>query len=247
MTIEYLTLADRSLAYQRQVGNNKNKGVLFLGGFASDMEGNKATFITERCAEAGLGCVRFDYRGCGVSPGRFAEGTIGAWLKDTLAVFDQLTQGEQIVVGSSMGGWLGLLLARARPERVKAFVGIAAAPDVTEELIWDKLPPLRREAFLREGVFYENDAPPDRQVPITLDLIQDGRQHLVFRSRFALSCPIRLLQGMNDKEVPWTYASRIADHVEQDDIRVTLVKNGDHRLSAPKDLDLLWQTVAEFI
>ena len=247
MTIEFLTLADRSLAYQRQVGNNKNRGVLFLGGFASDMEGSKATFLADRCAVAGSSCLRFDYRGCGVSPGTFADGTIGAWLEDTLAVFDQLTEGEQIVVGSSMGGWLGLLLARARPERVKALIGIAAAPDFTEELIWEKLPTLRREALLRDGEFYENDPPPDRRVPITLNLIEEARHHLVFRTPFALSCPVRLLQGMKDKEVPWNLATRISNHIDQEDVRVTLVKYGDHRLSTPKDLALLWQTVAEFI
>ena len=139
MSVEFLTLADCRLAYQRQVTDKSKPGIIFLGGYASDMQGTKAVFLSERCAEHSISFTRFDYRGCGQSPGSFTDGTIGAWLEDSLAVFDRLTQGMQIIIGSSMGGWLGLLLAKARPERVKALIGVAAAPDFTEDLVWEKL------------------------------------------------------------------------------------------------------------
>jgi pimeloyl-ACP methyl ester carboxylesterase len=247
MSVAFLTLADRRIAYQRQVGDSARPGVIFLGGFASDMTGTKAIFLSEQCARQGLSFVRFDYRGCGQSPGIFTDGTIGAWLEDSLAVFDQLTVGPQIVVGSSMGGWLGLLLAKARPERVKAFIGVAAAPDFTEDLVWEKLTRLQRETLLRDGLIYEEDAPPDHRVPLTLRLIEEARGHLLLRSALSLSCPVRLIQGMKDAEVPFAHAQRIAEHVTQDDVQVTLIKNSDHRLSQPENLGLLWRLVAEFI
>lgn len=246
MTLEFLSLADCRLAYQRQVGDKNNTGILFLSGFASDMEGTKATFLSKRAAERNGPFVRFDYRGCGKSTGDFAKATIGAWLKDTLAVFDQLTEGPQIVVGSSMGGWLGLLLAAARPARVKAFIGVAAAPDFTEYLVWAKLTPAEREKIRRTGVYYEKDELPSRQAPITFGLIEEARKHLVLNKPLALPCPVRLLQGMKDADVPWEYALRIVQHIASDDARVTLVK-GDHSLSTPKDLEMLAQTIEEFL
>jgi pimeloyl-ACP methyl ester carboxylesterase len=247
MTVEFLSLAEESLAYQRQVGNKKHSGVFFLSGFASDMEGAKATFLSKRAEEHALSFVRFDYRGCGRSSGNFPDGTIGAWLEDSLAVFDRLTEGPQIVVGSSMGGWLGLLLAKARAKRIKAFIGVAAAPDFTEELIWKKLTPIQREKTLREGVFYENGARKDEGKPITLKLIEEARKHFVLRESLSLPCPVRLLQGKKDGEVPWTYAERIAKNISCEDVKVTLVKNGDHSLSSPQDLEMLWETIGEFL
>jgi pimeloyl-ACP methyl ester carboxylesterase len=241
--IEFLSLADSRLAYQREVGN-KNSSLLFLSGFASDMEGTKATFLSKRSAEHGISFIRFDYRGCGRSSGSFSDGTIGAWLDDCLAVFDRLTQGPQIVVGSSMGGWLGLLLAEARPERTKAFIGVAAAPDFTEDLVWEKLTHDEQETLLREGAIYENN---DRHAPITLALIEEARAHFVLRSPLRLRCPVRLIQGMRDADVPWNHATRIAEHLFCDDVRVMLMKNSDHSLSAPQDLETLWHTIEEFI
>ena len=247
MTIEFLSVAEGSIAYQRQVGNKNFPGIIFLSGFASDMEGTKAVFLSERAAEHVIPFIRFDYRGNGRSTGKFSEGTIGAWFEDCLAVFDQLTDGPQIVVGSSMGGWLGLLLAKARPERIKAFIGIAAAPDFTEDLIWDKLTTTQRDALLREGEISENNAPPDQRKPITLKLIEEARAHLVLRDPLPLSCPVRLLQGMQDKDVPWKHAERLAEHINQDDVQVTLIKNADHRLCTPQNLDLLWKTITAFV
>ncbi|MDR3449627.1 MAG: alpha/beta hydrolase [Alphaproteobacteria bacterium] len=246
MAVEFLTLADCSLAYQRQVGDADRPGIVFLSGYASDMEGHKAQYLAERCAGAHISFMRFDYRGCGLSPGVFTDSTIGAWLQDSFAILDILTKGPQIVVGSSMGGWLGLILASARPERVKAFVGIAAAPDFTEELVWEKLTDAGRKVLLREGRIFDGENPSHERAPITLRLIEEARTHLILRTPFTLPCPARLLQGKKDGEVPYAYAQRIADHIGGD-ARVTLVEDGDHRLSTPENLELLWQTVGEFL
>ena len=241
MTIEFLSLADCRIAYQRQVGNNNSPNILFLGGFASDMTGTKATFLSNHAVAHDLSFIRFDYRGHGQSSGVFSEMTIGAWFEDTLAVFDNLTEGPQIVVGSSMGGWLALLLAKARPERLKAFIGVAAAPDFTEDLIWEKMTPAERENLRHGGSLDDGGA------PITMKLIEEARKHLVLRSPLPLPCPVRLLAGMKDENVPWKYALRIAEHISGDDVRVTLIKNGEHSLSAPENLDVLWKAIEEFL
>lgn len=247
MTPDFLTLPDRRLAYQRQLGTKAGSGVIFLGGYASDMTGTKASFLAERCAESRCSYLRFDYRGHGQSEGDFKEGTIGAWLDDTLAVFQQLTEGPQIIVGSSMGGWIALLLALKHPERVKACVGIAAAPDFTEELMWQRLKPAQRLQLEQDGLIYDEDAPPDHRIPLTLKLVEEGRQHLLLHNIINISCPIRLLQGLRDTEVPWQYALRITRNVMSQDVQVHYIKDGDHRLSKPDDLHLLWQNVASFL
>jgi pimeloyl-ACP methyl ester carboxylesterase len=246
--VSYLTLPDRKLAYQQRRGpeNATNgKPLFFLGGYASDMTGTKAGFLDERCGSAGRGFTRFDYRGHGQSSGAFVDGTIGDWFEDALAVFDRLTEGPQILVGSSMGGWIGLLLARVRPERVAGFVGIAAAPDFTEELIVPNLSAAQREQLEREGLTYDPDAPSDHRVPMTKRLIEEARERLVLRAPLALDGPVHLLQGQKDAEVPWRFALRVAEHIESPSVRVTMVKDADHRLSRPEDLELLWQTVEE--
>ena len=247
MTVEFLSLADCHLAYQRQVGRKNAPGLLFLSGFASDMEGTKASFFAQQCQELNLSFVRFDYRGCGQSEGLFAEGTIGAWREDSLAVLDRLTEGPQIIVGSSMGGWLGLLLAQARPERIRAWVGLAAAPDFTEDLVWDKMNEAERAVMQREGAWLPPDSSDVRSLPWRLNLIEDGRKHLVLRQPLALDFPVRLFQGMQDQAVPWRYATRLAEHITGEDVRLTLIKNADHRLSAPEELKLVWETVAALL
>ncbi len=245
MPIEFLTVAEGRIAFQRQLGDDR-PGILFLGGFASDMEGTKAVFLSQRAKTASLSFTRFDYRGQGKSSGLFSDATIGSKLDDSFNVFDRLTTGPQIIIGSSMGGWLGLLLAEARPDRVKAFIGISAAPDFTEELIWQKLAPAEREKLLQDKQISENRPPRPGEKPITLKLIEEARSHMVFQRPLKLSCPVRLLQGMKDKEVPWNHAERIAQHVEQEDIEVILIKNGNHGLNAPQNLDLLWETASKF-
>lgn len=246
----HLNLPDRQLAFQQRNASAENcgkPGIVFLGGFASDMTGTKATDLDARCAQAGLAFLRFDYRGHGASSGKFEDYCIGDWLDDTLQIFDALTKGPQIVVGSSMGGWLGLHLARARGERVAGFVGIAAAPDFTEDLILPVLTDGQRVQLAQDGYTYDLDAPPDFRIPVTSRLLEDGKNHLLLREPLELNKPVHLLQGQADREVPWRYALRIADTIASDNVRVTLVKDGDHRLSRPQDMDLIWQTITAML
>jgi len=229
------------IAYRRIRG--KSPGVVFCSGFMSDMTGSKALAVEEWARKRGQACLRFDYRGHGESEGNFADGTIGLWRDDALAVFDALTEGPQIVVGSSMGGWIALLLAIARPERVAALVGIAAAPDFTEDLIWAKLPPPLRARIETEGSFQEPSAYGETPYTITKALIEDGRRHLLLRGPIAYAGPVRLLHGMKDPDVPWQWSPKIAERLAGNDVRVTLVADGDHRLSREQDLKLLTDTL----
>ena len=247
MVPDFLTLADRRLAYQRQVGDPTRPGIVFLGGYASDMTGSKASFLSQHCARKNISFLRFDYRGHGQSGGDFKDGTIGSWAEDAEIVFDQLTTGPQIVIGSSMGGWIGLMLATKKLQRIKAFIGIAAAPDFTEDLMWSTFSPTQREQLKRAGFIYEDNAPRDERVPVTLKLIEEARQHLMLRGPINLQCPVRLLQGMEDRDVPWEHALRIAKAVAHPDVRVTFIKDGDHRLSREQDLHLLAETAATLI
>lgn len=246
MTPEFLSLPDRRLAYQRLRGRSDKPGVVFLGGYASDMTGTKASFLAEYCADRNLSFLRFDYRGHGQSSGDFKECTIGDWFQDSLAVFEQLTEGPQIIIGSSMGGWMGLMLAMRQPERTKSFIGIAAAPDFTEDLMWEIFSKEQKKKIKQERMIYDETAPPGEQAPVTLRLIEEARGHLILREPIPLLCPIRLLQGMEDRDVPWTYAPRIADTVQSKDARIVLIKDGDHRLSRTQDLTLLREAVEEF-
>lgn len=216
---------------------------VFLPGFRSDMTGDKATALAAFCSERGLGMLRFDYSGHGASSGDFLDGTIGAWAADALAAIDALTSGPVILVGSSMGGWIALLTALARPDRVAALVGIAAAPDFTQRLMWESMAPSERATLERDGVLYV-PSQYGEPTPITAALIADGIHHQVLTGRLAIDCPVRLLHGQADPDVPWELALRIAEQVETPDARVILIKDGDHRLSRPSDLALLRQTVA---
>lgn len=232
-----------SLAYLAAPG--RSPGVIFLSGFMSDMSGAKASAMAQFCADRGQAFVRFDYRGHGVSEGTFAEACIGDWLQDTLAVLDRLSQGPQILVGSSMGGWLMLLAALARPERVAGLIGIAAAPDFTEELIWQQLSEAERKTLIADGVLLQPSDYGEAPYCFSRRLIEDGRRHLLLGGAIALRCPIRLLQGMADADVPFTTALRIAERLESQDVVVSLIKDADHRLSRDEDLGRLCQMVAE--
>jgi len=229
------------IAYHHLPG--KSPGVLFCGGYMSDMTGTKAMALEQACRAAGRAYTRFDYRGHGQSGGAFVDGTIGLWADDAMAVLDLVTEGPQIVVGSSMGGWIMLLLARARPERLAGLVGIAAAPDFVLRM-WDEFSDEIKETLQRDGVYYEPSQYSDDPYPYTMKLIEDGRRNLVLQDGLKVDCPVRLLQGMRDPDVPWQEALAIVDKVDADDITATLVKNGDHRLSEPGDIDRLLQTVA---
>lgn len=231
-------------AYHKTEG--KGPTVVFLGGFASDMTGSKAVALEGWAQEHGRAFLRFDYQGHGQSSGAFEDGCIGTWRDDALAAIDRLTEGPLVLVGSSMGGWIMLLVALARPERVAGLVGIAAAPDFTEDLMWAQLTAAQKRAIQDDGVWKMPSEYGD-PLPITRKLIEDGRQHLLLRDRIAFEGPVRLLQGTADDDVPWQWALKLQDALASDDVEATLVKGGDHRLSEPRDLDRLFATLNRLI
>ena len=211
-------------------------GVIFLHGLASDRAGNKAQALMAHCAGQGYGLLRFDMYGHGQSTGRFEDAGPSRWRDDALLVLDRLTTGPQVLVGSSMGGWIMLLTALARPERMAALIGIAPAPDFTEDLMWRELSESQRSAILKDGFV---DVPGDYGNPplrIGRHLIEDGRANLLLDKPIALSCPVRLIHGQNDASVPWQHSLKIAERVTGGDVRVTFLKDGDHRLSRPQDI-----------
>ncbi len=213
--------------------------VVFLPGFGSDMAGAKALALKSWCAAHEQALLRLDYSGHGASEGAFADGTIGRWADDAAMVIERLwPSGPLILVGSSMGGWIALLLALRLNERVAGVVGVAAAPDFTERLMWDAMAPPERAALLRDGFLDVPSAygPPQR---VTRALIEEGRAHLLLGGRIALRAPVRLLQGQADPDVPWETALTLAAAIEGADVRIVLVKDGDHRLSRPADVALL--------
>lgn len=229
------------IAYHKSVGYGP--GVVFLGGFMSDMEGSKALKLEDHCRTAGRAFVRFDYQGHGQSSGAFADGTIGLWLQDALAVIDSLTEGPQILVGSSMGGWISLLAAKARPGRVKGLVGIAAAPDFTVRMWRDELTAEQRAEVEARGKTHLKSDYGDEPYTITKDLIEDGWQNRVIHAPFHLDIPVRLIQGTADADVPWPTALTIAERLTGEDTEVILVPDGDHRLSREVDLRRLVRVV----
>jgi pimeloyl-ACP methyl ester carboxylesterase len=231
-----------TIAYRRLAG--RAPGVVFLGGFMSDMTGTKAVTLEAFCRERGQAYLRFDYFAHGASSGDFAEATIGRWKEDAVAVLDNLTEGPQILVGSSIGGWIMLLAALARPERVRALVGVAAAPDATEDLMWGRMPAERREAMRRDGFVRVPSEYDPRGYLITRRLIEDGRRHLLLRAPIALRCPAHLLHGMRDPDVPWETSLRLAERLAGDEVTVELVKAGDHRLSTAPDLARLQAAIS---
>jgi pimeloyl-ACP methyl ester carboxylesterase len=234
-----------TIAYHRHAG--KSPGVVFLGGFMSDMTGTKARRLDQFCRARGQAFLRFDYFAHGASSGDFAAATVGRWREDALAVLDQLTEGPQLLVGSSIGGWIMLLAALARPRRIAALVGIAAAPDATESLMWARFSPEIRERILREGSARLPSAYDPTGYLFTRSLIEDGRRHLLMGGPIAIDCPVRLLHGMRDPDVPWQWSLALAEKLASPDVQVTLVKDGDHRLSTESDLALLERTIAALL
>lgn len=232
------------LAWSKLPGHGPT--VMFLPGYGSDMTGDKATALAAWCEHRGQAMLRFDYSGHGASGGRFEDGTIGIWAADALATLDRLTEGPVVLIGSSMGGWIALLTALARPERVAALIGIAAAPDFTETLMWPAMSQEQRAALMQNGVIYR-PSQYGNPTPITRALIEDGRNHLVLTGTIKLTCPVRLLHGQADPDVPWETALRIAHELAGGDVQVLLVKDGDHRLSRPQDLTLLRRTLGALL
>jgi pimeloyl-ACP methyl ester carboxylesterase len=226
-------------------------GLFWLGGFNSDMKGTKALALDGWAAERGRACVRFDYSGHGESGGKFVEGTIGRWLEDSLAVFERFCRGPQVVIGSSMGGWMALLLAREVAKRttnasLAGLVLIAPAPDFTEELMWKGFSPKIRRRIETEGVWMRPSEYGDGSpYPITRALIEEGRNHLLLGGSIEVGCPVRILQGAKDPDVPWQHAFKLAHRLPADDVVLTMIQDGDHRLSRPQDIARIIAAVAE--
>ena len=231
----FLPLASgRYLAYRHLPG--KVPGVLFCGGYTSDMTGTKALGLEAFCRAEGRAFTRFDYTGHGASSGDFASGTIGGWSEDAMAILDRAIEGPVLVVGSSMGGWIMLLLALARPERVLGLVGVAAAPDFTEDLLLPRATPEQRRALSEQGHWMQPSAYGDEPYPVTRRFLEEARGHLVLRGPIPIGCPVHLLHGQRDPDVPWQTALRLAERLESEDVTVELIKAGDHRLSTQPDL-----------
>jgi pimeloyl-ACP methyl ester carboxylesterase len=241
MAEQLITPQGRRIAYQ--VTDGAGPAVMFLGGFRSDMEGTKALWLEGWARGEGRAFVRFDYSGHGVSGGQFEEGCIGDWAEDAAAVL-ALVNGPAVLVGSSMGGWISLLLARAMPQRIAGLVTIAAAPDFTEDSMWGGFDQATRDRLMAEG---QVAIPSDYGDPyvITRRLVEDGRERLVLRTPLDLPFPVRMLQGTEDRDVDLSVALRLLSHASGPDIRLTLVKGADHRFSTPGCLDLIGQAVTE--
>ena len=243
--------APRRIAVRRSPGSAP--GLVWLGGFKSDMKGTKAQALAQWAAEHGCASLRFDYSGHGESGGAFTDGTIGRWLEDSIAVFEAFCRGPQIVVGSSMGGWIALLLAQELKRRAKAaasiagLVLIAPAVDFTEVLMWERFPKKIKRELEDKGVWARPSEYADEPYLITRTLIEEGRNHLILGSMIETGCPVRILQGVQDPDVPWNHAVELVSRLAQDDVVLTLVKDGDHRLSRPEDIERLTGTVAELV
>ncbi|MFM2044199.1 MAG: hypothetical protein RLY86_2775 [Pseudomonadota bacterium] len=241
--IHSLTRGAGRIAYRHSPGAGPT--IVFLGGFRSDMTGTKARALHAWAAEAGRSFLRFDYQGHGASSGDWDACTIGLWLDDALAVIDGATAGKLVLVGSSMGGWIATLAAMARPDRIAGLVTIAAAPDFTERLIWDRLDPAARARMLADGFLVQPSAYDPAGYRITRTLVEEGRRHLILGGTVPVTAPVRLLHGMRDTDVPHELSLELAGAITWDDVRITLVKDGDHRLSRDPDIALLLTTVAE--
>jgi pimeloyl-ACP methyl ester carboxylesterase len=252
----------RAIAVRAQAG--AAPGLLWLGGYKSDMKGTKAEALADWAAGAGRACVRFDYSGHGESEGAFTDGTIGRWLADSMAVFDACCGGPQILIGSSMGGWLALLLTREIKRRpppypppqagegrvgaasVAGMVLIAPAVDFTEELMWKRFTPEIKRELDDTGVWARPSQYSAEPYLVTRQLIEDGRKHLLLGGLIETGCPVRILQGVEDPDVPWQHAVELTSRLASDDVVLTLVKDGDHRLSRPEDIERMIQAVKEF-
>lgn len=238
------TANGRRIAYQKTEG--AGPGIVFLGGFMSDMEGTKALHLESWAKAQGRAFLRFDYSGHGQSSGAFTDGTIGAWADDAREAIETLTEGQQIAIGSSMGGWISAILIRHIPEKFCGFVGIAAAPDFTEDSMWRDFSEGERAQLMKEGLVHLPSDYGD-PYPITKQLIEDGRKNLVLRSPLVMPFPVRLLQGTADEDVERQVALDFLDHIDSPDLRLTFVDGADHRFSSPECLDLVTAALGEIL
>lgn len=240
------------IAYRRRAADPAKParpGLVWLGGFKSDMQSTKAQRLDDFAAAEGRACLRFDYSGHGESGGRFEEGVISRWLAESLALIRAQTSGPQIIVGSSMGGWIALLAARAMGaqearERVAGWVLIAPAVDFTEALMWAQMPAKVRKEIETQGVWLRQSAYAPDPYPITRALIEDGRRNLLLGETVDAHAPVHILQGMKDPDVPWTHAMTLVEHLAGDNVTLSLIKDGDHRLSRDEDIAALIAAVA---
>lgn len=246
MSPSFLDRGSHQLAFEQTAGDGPT--LVWLGGFRSDMTGSKAMKVEEYAKERGQACLRFDYAGHGQSTGDFADGTIGSWRDDAAAVIEAKASGDTILVGSSMGGWIGLLLAidedkRAKAEgrasRIKSLVLIAPAPDFTQALMWPKFSDAERDTILSDGRLVQPSPYDPEPTIITRDLIEEGKNHLILDGLIETACPVRILQGVADPDVPHTHALKLMDALAGEDVVMTLIKDGDHRLSRDEDLATL--------
>ena len=240
----------REIAWKRRAAVKPGPAVIWLGGYKSDMEGTKALALDAFAAETGFEAIRFDYSGHGVSGGAFKDGTISRWLEETLAVITHFAPGETILVGSSMGGWIALravqeIARRSLPVKVKGLVLIAPAPDFTSELIEPELTDAERQSLETRGYFEEPSEYGPEPYIYTRALMEDGRQNRVLKGIIATGCPVHILQGMQDTAVPHTHALKLLEHLPADDVVLTLIRDGDHRLSRPQDIERLKAALAE--
>ena len=239
--LSYLETNDRRIAYNKTDG--QGVGVVFLGGFKSDMEGTKALHLQEWARTNGRPFLRFDYSGHGKSSGDFVDGCIGDWAQDAMDAIGALTEGPQVLVGSSMGGWISLLVCRAMPLKVRGLVGIAAAPDFTEDSMWASFDTDQRQAIVEGGRLELPSEYSDEPYIITKKLIEDGRDQFVLRTPLSLPFPVRFLQGTADVDVDQSVALRLLDHASGEDMRLTLVKGANHSFSSPECLTMITDAI----
>jgi len=246
--------AARPIAVRQRDGASQGSvpGLFWLGGFKSDMRGTKAEALDQWARDHGRAITRFDYSGHGESGGDFTHGTIGRWLEESLAVFEACCRGPQVAIGSSMGGWLALLMVRELARKAPAaaqvcgLVLIAPAVDFTEELMWQRFPEEVKRQIVETGVWERPSQYSAEPYLITRALIEDGRKHLLLGGMIETGCPVRILQGVQDADVPWQHAMELSARLARDDVVMTLVKDGDHRLSRPEDIERMIAAVAEF-
>lgn len=242
------SIAYRHRPRKSQAAQKARPDVVFCGGFNSNMDGTKAGMLDDFCAGQGLGYTRFDYQGHGHSSGRFEDGTIGLWFEDALTVLDRVTDGPQLVVGSSMGAWMAMLLARARPNRIAGLVLLAPAPDFGQKLMWPSLPQAARDAIEKDGLWQRPSEFEDDDYPITKALIDESADHhLLDGEPLPFDGPVRILQGDQDEVVPVAHALRTATAIRSDDVVTAIIKGGDHRLSTENDLNLLKKTILDLV
>jgi len=234
---QYLETPRGKIAYRQSIGAPGRIGLVWLGGFHSDMLGEKASALHEAAGKAGRSYLRFDYTGHGESDGDFASGTISQWREDALLAIDQLTDGPLLLVGSSMGGWMALLAALARPHRVRGLLLLAPAPDFTERLMWSRFDENVKRQIMEEGAWIRPSAYDDEGYPITRALIEDGAQWSILNAPIEFDGPVRIIHGGFDTDVPPDHSRLLADKLTTPDLTWTLVKDGDHRLSRPQDID----------